>query len=133
MVVGAKTQVDRLRQGVTRSASLPFHLMRLVATDSAVDFIQEHGGRLYIWMKQNRCCGGSYSTLGAGTAAPPKTEFQRVDENVGFELYVPAALLGRLADELHFEVRRLPRASRRTGTAAPPGSFERACSASVAS
>ena len=52
--------------------------MRLVATDSAVDFIQEHGGRLYIWMKRNRCCGGSYSTLGAATAAPSKTEFHCV-------------------------------------------------------
>jgi hypothetical protein len=52
-----------------------FDLMRVVATDSAVDFIQEHGRRLYIWMKRNRCCGGSYSTLGAATAAPPKTVF----------------------------------------------------------
>jgi hypothetical protein len=83
--------------------------MRVVATDSAVDFIQEHGGRLYVWMKRNRCCGGSYSTLGAATAALPKTEFECVDENVGFELYVPAALRGRLPDELHFQLGRLPR------------------------
>ena len=44
--------------------------------------------------------------LGAGRCC---TEYECVDENVGFELYVPAALLGRLPDELHFEVRRLPR------------------------
>jgi hypothetical protein len=81
--------------------------MRLVATDSAVDFIQERGGRLYIWMKRNRCCGGGY-TLGATTAAPPKTEFRRLNGTVGFELYVPAAL-GRLPDELHFQVGRFPR------------------------
>ena len=32
--------------------------MRLVASDSSVEFIETHGGRLYIWMKKNRCCGG---------------------------------------------------------------------------
>jgi hypothetical protein len=82
--------------------------MRLVAPDSAVDFVQDHGGRLYIWMKRNRCCGGGFSTLGAATEAPSKIEFRRADEDAGFELYVPAAL-GRLPDELHVEVRRFPR------------------------
>jgi hypothetical protein len=82
--------------------------MRLVASDAAVDFIQERGGRVYVWMKRNRCCGRGYNTLDAATAAPPKSEFRRVDENGGFELYVPAAL-GRLPDELHFELGRFPR------------------------
>jgi hypothetical protein len=48
--------------GTAIVASVRFDPMRLVATDTAVDFIQEHGGRHYIWMKRNRCCGGSYST-----------------------------------------------------------------------
>ena len=82
--------------------------MKLVAPDSAVDFIQERGGRLYVWTKRNRCCGGAFSTLGAATEAPAKTEFRRVDESAGFELYVPAAL-GRLPEELHVEARRFPR------------------------
>jgi hypothetical protein len=82
--------------------------MKLVAPDSAVDFIQERGGRLYVWTKRNRCCGGAFSTLGAATEAPAKTEFRRVDESAGFELYVPTAL-ARLPDELHVEARRFPR------------------------
>ena len=82
--------------------------MRLVAPDSAVDFIQEHGGRLYIWTRRNRCCGGGFSTLGAATEAPLKIEFRRADQQAGLELYVPAAL-GRLPDELHVEGRRFPR------------------------
>jgi hypothetical protein len=82
--------------------------MNLVAPDAAVDFIQERGGRLYVWTKRNRCCGGSFSTLGAATEAPSKIEFRRVDETAGFELYGPATL-GRLPDELHVEARRFPR------------------------
>ena len=83
--------------------------MKLVAPDSAVDFIQGRGGRLYVWMKNNRCCGGrGFNTLGASTERPAKTEFRRVDESAGFEVYVPTTL-GRLPDELHVETRRFPR------------------------
>src|SRR5258706_12554266 len=82
--------------------------MNLVAPDSAVDFIQERGGRLYVWTKRNRCCGGGFTTLRAATTAPARTEFRRVDESIGFELYVPASL-ERLPDELHVEARRFPR------------------------
>lgn len=82
--------------------------MRLVVPESAVDFIQERGGRLYVWQKRTRCCGGGFSTLRAATEAPAKTEFRRVDEGAKFELYV-ATTLGRLPDELHVEARRFPR------------------------
>ena len=82
--------------------------MKLVAPDSAVDFIEQRGGRLYVWTKRTRCCGGVFSTLGASTEAPASTDFRRVDETAGFELYVPATL-GRLPDELHVETRRFPR------------------------
>ena len=82
--------------------------MKLVAPDSAVDFIQERGGRLYVWMKRNRCCGGCFNTLEASTEAPAKTKFRRVAESAGFELYVPESL-ARLPDELHVETRRFPR------------------------
>jgi hypothetical protein len=82
--------------------------MQLVAPDSAVDFIRERGGRLYVWTKRNRCCGGAFSTLGAATEAPAKIEFRRVHDYAGFELYVPASL-SVLPDELHVEARRFPR------------------------
>jgi hypothetical protein len=77
--------------------------MKLVAPDSAVDFIQQRGGRLYVWTKRTRCCGGGFSTLGASTEAPAKTEFRRLDEDAGFELYIPATL-GRLPDGFRIEV-----------------------------
>jgi hypothetical protein len=82
--------------------------MQLVAPDSAVDFIRERGGRLYLWRKRNRCCGGGVSTLGAATEAPSAIEFRQLDEGGGFELYVQATLQ-RLPDELHLEARRFPR------------------------
>jgi hypothetical protein len=82
--------------------------MDLVAPDSAVDLIRERGGRLYVWTKRHRCCGGGFSTLGAATEAPARKQFQRVDEDVGFELFVPVTLR-RLPDELHVEARRFPR------------------------
>ena len=83
--------------------------MRLVASDSAVDFIETHGGRLYIWLKKNRCCGGGFHTLGTATEAPPNITFRRVDDNsTNFALFVPETL-SRMPDELHVELRRYPR------------------------
>jgi hypothetical protein len=82
--------------------------MDVVAPDGAVDLIRERGGRLYVWTKRTRCCGGGFSTLDAATEAPPRIQFQRVDEDAGFELFVPVTL-GRLPDELHLEARRFPR------------------------
>ena len=82
--------------------------MRLVASDSAVDFIETHGGSLYIWLKQIRCCGGGFQTLGTATEAPPKITFRRDDECADFALFVPE-MLNRMPDELHVELRRFPR------------------------
>ncbi len=83
--------------------------MRLVASDSAVDFIETHGGHLYIWMKKNRCCGGGFHTLGAATEAPPRITFRHLDEdNANFALFVPETM-SRMPDELHVELRRFPR------------------------
>jgi hypothetical protein len=82
--------------------------MPLVAPDSVVEYIHEHGGHLYVWVKQNRCCSGGFSTLGTATQAPTRITFRRADESVGFQLHIPAAL-GRLPDELHLELRRFPR------------------------
>lgn len=80
--------------------------MRVVASDSAAEFIREHGGRLYVWTRTSRCCGGR--TLRAATEAPSRLAFRRADATAGFELFVPAAL-ARLPDELHLDVQRFPR------------------------
>lgn len=81
--------------------------MRLVVSESAADFIETHGGRLYIWMKKNRC-GGGFHTLGTATEAPPKITFRRDDDCTNFALFVPETLRRR-PDELHVELRRFPR------------------------
>jgi NADH pyrophosphatase NudC (nudix superfamily) len=81
--------------------------MQLIASDSAVDLIRERGGRLYVWRKRSRCCGGG-GTLATDTEAPAKLQCRRVNEDAGFELYVQATI-GQLPDELHVEARRFPR------------------------
>jgi hypothetical protein len=50
----------------------------------------------------------SFSTLAAATEAPARIQFQRVDEEAGFELFLPV-MLRRLPAELHVEARRFPR------------------------
>jgi hypothetical protein len=82
--------------------------MRVVLSEPAAGFIDAHGGRLYIWMKKNRCCGGGFHTLGTATEPPPKISFRRYDDCSDVELFVPEAL-GRVPDELHVELRRFPR------------------------
>ena len=81
--------------------------MQLVAPDSAIDLIRERGGRLYVWKKRNRCCGGATVTLGTATEAPANVEFRRVEGESRFELYMPASLSG-LPEQLHVEARRFP-------------------------
>jgi hypothetical protein len=80
--------------------------MRIVASAAAFSFIEENGGRLYVWPKANRCCGGSRLL----TSAQPskRTEFARRKEVDQFALFMPAAI-ARLPDELHLELRRFPR------------------------
>jgi hypothetical protein len=80
--------------------------MRVVASDSAVESIEEDGGRLYVWLKRGRCCG-SLTTLASASAPPRGKEFRRVGD-AEFELYLPSSLT-RLPDELHVELRRFPR------------------------
>ena len=82
--------------------------MRLVASDPALEFIETHGGRLYIWMKKNRCCGGGL-TLGTATEAPPHITFRQLDNDcTRLALFVPETL-SRMPDELHVELCRFPR------------------------
>jgi hypothetical protein len=81
--------------------------MRLVVSAPASAFIDEQGGRLYVWVKQSRCCGG-LRTLAAATERPAAIDFRRADDAAGFELFLPRRLAAP-PDELHLELKRFPR------------------------
>jgi hypothetical protein len=81
--------------------------VRLVVSDPAADLIDERGGRVYVWLKRGRCCGG-VTRLVSATAPPEAREFRRAAADERFEVYLPVGL-ARLPDELHIDVRRFPR------------------------
>ena len=76
--------------------------MRVVVSAPAAEAIREQGGRLYVWPKRSRCCGGA-TTL-ATAASPPADKDFRKEDAPGFELYLPTHL-ARLPDELHVDAR----------------------------
>ena len=80
--------------------------MRVVASDSALESIDANGGRLYVWLRSQRCCGG-ITMLATASTPPPGRRFRRV-EGAEFELYLPYSL-ARDPEELHLELRRFPR------------------------
>jgi hypothetical protein len=77
--------------------------MRLVISAPAAEAIDRQGGRLYVWPKKSRCCGGTM-TLVAATSPPTGKDFRREDASASFDLYLPAHL-ARLPDELHVDTR----------------------------
>jgi hypothetical protein len=76
--------------------------MRVVASARALDVIAERGGRIYVWTKRARCCGG-LTTMATASDPPPGMEFERA-ESAPFELFLPANL--RRPGELHVDVNR---------------------------
>jgi hypothetical protein len=81
--------------------------MKVVASQPARELIGSRGGRLYVWVRKGRCCGG-LRTLATAPEPRAGVEFSRVAEEDGFELFLPARLKP-LPDELHLELRRYPR------------------------
>jgi hypothetical protein len=81
--------------------------MRVVASEPAVDLIAEQGGRLYVWPKKARCCGG-LTTLVSACEPPAGKEFRRATASGRFEVYLSTGLT-RPPDELHIELHRFPR------------------------
>jgi hypothetical protein len=81
--------------------------VQIVVSDPAADLITERGGRLYVWPKRDRCCGG-ITRLVSASKPPRGKEFRCVGTYEGFELNMPVGL-ARLPDELHIEGRRYPR------------------------
>lgn len=80
--------------------------MHVTISDAAASFIEEEGGRLYVWPTKARCGGGRF--LRAATAPPRRVEFARRGEVQRFELYMPAAF-APVPEELLLELRRFPR------------------------
>ena len=81
--------------------------MKLVVSDEAARLIEERGGRLYVWVKKGRCCGG-VRTLATSSDAPARQTFRRIDGNERFELFIPERL-DPLPDELQLDAHRYPR------------------------
>jgi hypothetical protein len=64
--------------------------MRVEASPEAIELVREHGGKLYVWAKRARCCGGSLTFLET-SSEPGERPFRRVDAD-GIELYMDARL-----------------------------------------
>jgi hypothetical protein len=103
---GHSSTPRRVRGGRGRGARRPttgchYSSVRLVISAPAAEAINRHGGRLYVWPKRSRCCGGGI-TLVAATSPPADKDFRREQGTASFDLYLPARL-ARLPDELHVE------------------------------
>jgi len=81
--------------------------LNVVASAPARELIGRRGGRLYVWVRKGRCCGG-LRTLATGAEPRAGVEFSRAAVECGFELFLPAHLQP-LPDELHLEVGRRSR------------------------
>jgi hypothetical protein len=81
--------------------------MDVVASAPARELIGQRGGRLYVWVRKGRCCGG-LRTLATATEPRAGVEFSRAAVECGFELFLPTRL-EPLPDELQLELRRYPR------------------------
>jgi hypothetical protein len=64
--------------------------MRLDASAEAVRLVQASGGKLYVWAKRARCCGGPLVFLETA-AEPGGRQFRRVPVD-GLELYLEVGL-----------------------------------------
>ena len=83
--------------------------MDLVATEAVVEWVQAHGGALYVWPRKARCCGGTVE-LRASTERPGKV-FRRlvaptIESRIGpaIELYLTVGMPD--PESLHLELSR---------------------------
>ena len=74
--------------------------MRVNASPEAVRLVQERGGKLYVWARRARCCGGALIFL-ESSSEPSERPFRRVPAE-GIELYVDERL--KEPDELELAV-----------------------------
>jgi hypothetical protein len=79
--------------------------MHVRASPEAVQLVQDRGGKLYVWAKKTRCCGGSVIFLETSSEAGERP-FRRVPAD-GIELYFDERM--REPNELELDVGGLRR------------------------
>jgi hypothetical protein len=77
--------------------------VKLVAPADARAAVVEGGGRLYVWPRAVRCCGGRQWLLDAGTS-PGARAFTRIHEEDAIEIWASPGL--GAPRELHVELAR---------------------------
>ena len=82
--------------------------MRLVVSQAAEDLLRSRGGRLYVWTRGGRCCGGANRTLTTSSQQPAGRAFRLVARSASIEVLVPEHM-SPLPDELHLDVGRFAR------------------------
>jgi hypothetical protein len=90
--------------------------MRVKASPKAVQLVQERGGKLYVWAKKTRCCGGSVIFLETSSEAGERP-FRRVPADE-IELYLDERMREPAELELDVGGLRRKRLRRLTGSAA---------------
>jgi hypothetical protein len=74
--------------------------VEVLVSRAAVEFVRERGGKLFVWSKSSRCCGGAMTFLEASTERDDRHTFRNVPAD-GIELYVD---LSGLPEELEIDV-----------------------------
>jgi hypothetical protein len=77
--------------------------MKVVAPPEVASFVEERGGRLFVWTDLRRCCSGGMTYLETGDAPAAGRSFRRF-EAPGFELYLDPGAMAP-PDELHLDVK----------------------------
>ena len=77
--------------------------MKLVAGPGVRDYVDTHGGAVYVWPHTTRCCRVRTITLEADTT-PPDREFDLVHAAEGLQLFATPGLIE--PDELQLELGR---------------------------
>ena len=77
--------------------------MKLVVQPAAREYIDQHGGAVYLWARSTGCCRGRVFLLESGTE-PPDCEFELVHAADGVQIFTTPGLVE--PDELHLELSR---------------------------
>lgn len=96
-----KTGLESTPPGSHESEDQP---LRIIASDDVREFVRQHGGRLYVWATDHRCCRGLLTLLDADTRQPENwNERSEWAPAAGFEVYLDAGWHGR-PEELVLEL-----------------------------
>lgn len=77
--------------------------MKIVAAPGVRNYVETHGGSVYVWPHTTRCCRVRTITLEADTT-PPEGEFELVHAADGFRLFAVPGFIE--PDELELELGR---------------------------